>query len=180
MLNFHVVTWTNREAYQKQLESYFRLRHQIYVIGRKWRQIERPIPLEIDAFDTEHAIYLIGIDGDGCVRGGSRLVPTTTPHLLSDIFPMLANGEPPRGATIFEWSRFFVSPKLRRAGEASSAAGLVLCGLLEACLVIGATQLTVVCEAFWRERLMRLGWTIRQLGEAGPSRRQNPCAAHPS
>lgn len=166
MLKFHIITWSNRDAYQPVLEPYFRLRHEIYVVKRNWREIERPVPLEIDAFDTQNAIYIIGIDEDGAIGGGSRLVPSTCPHLLADIFPGLARGAPPRGAGIYEWSRFFISPDLRKTGDPSPAAGLVLCGLLEACLLIGITQISVVCEAFWPMRLERLGWSFQQLGEA--------------
>jgi acyl-homoserine lactone synthase len=165
MLRFHIVTWSNREAYQALLEQYFRLRHDIYVTERKWRQIERPVPLEIDAFDTQHAIYLLGIDDNGAIGGGCRLVPTTCPHLLSDIFPMLAASNPPRAEDIYEWSRFFVSPDLRKIGEPSPAAGMVLCGLLEACLALGISQISVVCEAFWPKRLEQLGWSIERLGK---------------
>lgn len=166
MLRFHIVTWSNREAYQALLEQYFRLRHAVYVTERKWRQIERPVPLEIDAFDTQHAIYLLGVDHSGTIGGGSRLVPTLCPHLLSDIFPMLTASNPPRAENIYEWSRFFVSPELRKSGASSPAAGMVLCGLLEASLELGISQISVVCEAFWPQRLEQLGWSIERLGEA--------------
>jgi len=161
----HIVDWSNRRAYQPYLERYFRIRHEIYVVGRKWRQIDRPVPIEIDAFDTTDAIYLLGIDDGGNIAGGSRLVPTTGPHLLSDVFPMLAGGNPPRAADLYEWTRFFISPSLRMTGRSSQAAGFVLCGLLEACLKLGITRLSVVCEDFWPERLARLGWSVCRLGE---------------
>lgn len=165
MFKIHIVTWSNRKAYQAHLEQYFFIRHEIYVEGRKWREIERPIPFEIDAFDTERAIYLLGIDAEGNIGGGSRLVPTTGPHLLSDVFPILAAAHPPRGPDIFEWTRFFVSPSLRKTGSPSLAAGIILCGVLEACLALKVTQISVVCEAFWPERLRKLGWSITQLGQ---------------
>lgn len=165
MFKIHIVNWTNRKVYQTYLERYFQLRHQIYIGERNWRQIERPIPLEIDAFDNEHAIYLLGIDEDGNVGGSSRLIPTTRPHLLSDVFPMLAEAGPPRGPDIFEWTRFFISPPLRKSGESSLASGIVLCGLLEACLALGIKQMSVVCESFWPDRLRKLGWSLTQLGE---------------
>jgi acyl-homoserine lactone synthase len=165
MFKMHIVDWSNRQAYQDQLERYFRVRHEIYVSGRQWRQIERPIPLEIDAFDTNDAIYLLGIEDDGNIAGGSRLVPTLKPHLLSEVFPMLVDGEPPRGTDIYEWTRFFISPSLRRSGSPSRAAGVVLCGLQEASLRLGIGQLSVVCEAFWPARLEELGWSVTRLGQ---------------
>ncbi len=164
MFKIHIVDWSNRRTYQDHLERYFRVRHEIYVNGRKWQQIDRPVPLEIDAFDTRDAIYLLGIDESGNIAGGSRLVPTLRPHLLSEVFPVLAGGDPPRSADIYEWTRFFVSPSLRRKGGSSQAAGIVLCGLLEACLRLGIGKLSVVCEDFWPARLEQIGWSITRLG----------------
>ena len=161
----HIVDWSNRLMYQDHLERYFRIRYEIYVIGRNWQEIDRPVPLEIDAFDTRDAIYLLGIAGSGNIVAGSRLVPTTKPHLLSDVFPMLARGAPPRDADLYEWTRFFVVPSLRMTGGSSQAAGLVLCGLLEACLRLGIGKLSVVCEDFWPARLEQLGWSVTRLGE---------------
>ncbi|MBB6468576.1 acyl-homoserine lactone synthase [Aminobacter lissarensis] len=166
MFKLHIVDWSNRLMYQDHLERHFRIRHEIYVLGRKWQQIERPVPLEIDAFDTRDAIYLLGIDDAGNLVGGSRLVPTTKPHLLSDVFPMLVRGAPPRDVDLYEWTRFFVMPSLRMTGRSSQPAGVVLCGLLEACLRLGIGRLSVVCEDFWPARLEQLGWSVTRLGEA--------------
>lgn len=121
--------------------------------------------MEIDAFDTCDAIYLLGLDDDSNIAGGARLVPTLRPHLLSELYPMLAREQPPRGVDIYEWTRFFIAPSLRRSGESSGAAGIVLCGLLEASLQLGINKLSVVCEAFWPERLEKLGWPVIRLGE---------------
>lgn len=164
MLKFHLVTWANRADYQRQLESYFRIRYQIYVEERGWRQIDRPIPVEMDAFDNEDAIYLLGLDENGAVGGGSRLVPSLKPHLLSEVFPMLSSEEIPRGEAIYEWTRIFVAPRFRALGASSPAAGAVLCGLLEACLHLRIEQMSVVCETFWLKRLRGLGWPVEQLG----------------
>jgi acyl-homoserine lactone synthase len=60
MFKMRVVRWQNRKEHQPLLEQYFRLRHDIYIDRRGWRDIERPIAMEIDAFDDRHAVYLIG------------------------------------------------------------------------------------------------------------------------
>ncbi len=165
MFRIHIVDWSARAAYKDYLDKYFRIRHEIYVEGRGWKAIARPIGMEIDAFDTEDAIYLLGIDAQSNIVGGSRLVPTPKPHLLADVFPMLAPGGIPRGGDIFEWTRFFVAPQLQDAGKPSHAAGIVLCGLLETCLKLRISKLSVVCEAFWPERLLALDWKIAVLGD---------------
>ncbi|AWC23655.1 hypothetical protein ASC75_08280 [Aminobacter sp. DSM 101952] len=65
MFKLHIVDWSNRQTHQNHLERYFRIRYEIYVVGRKWQHIDRPVPLEIDAFDIRDTIYLLGIDDTG-------------------------------------------------------------------------------------------------------------------
>ncbi|MBD0416827.1 acyl-homoserine-lactone synthase [Oryzicola mucosus] len=165
MFKIRVIDWNSRKEHAELLEAYFRLRHKIYVETRGWTDVERPIPFEIDAYDNRHAVYLVGIDKQGELMSGTRLVPTTEPHLLADIFPILARGEPPRQPGVFEWTRFFVAPKLRTTGASSKASGIMLTGLLEYCLHSKISVITVVCEAFWPERLRALGWHLKNLGE---------------
>ena len=165
MVRIHVVTWANRKQYRVLLERYFRIRYDIYVKRRQWRSVARPINIEMDAFDTEHAIYLMALDSAGKIVGGSRLVPTLQPHLLGDVFPQLAVAGPPRASDIYEWTRFFIDPALRSRGSPSPVAGVVLCGLLEVALKLGIRQISVVCESFWPKRLRALGWSIAELGD---------------
>jgi acyl-homoserine lactone synthase len=160
-----IVDWSNRTLYRRQLEQHFRMRHEIYVVERKWNAIARPIAIEMDAFDTQEAIYVLGVDSSGDVTGGSRLVPTLHPHLLGDVFPQLANGAAPRASDIYEWTRFFIASSHRVTGQPAPLAGEILCGLLETSLKLGIRKISVVCEAFWPARLRALGWTIEILGE---------------
>lgn len=166
MVRMHLVTWDNRKHYRKVLERYFRIRYEIYVKQRRWRDVARPINIEIDAFDNEHTLYVLALDTNGKIVGGSRLLPTLEPHLMSEVFPGLAGGRPPRAAEIFEWTRFFVVPSLRTQGAPSPIAGVVLCGLLEIAQSLGIRQISVVCETFWPKRLRALGWTLIELGDA--------------
>ncbi|MGE3365685.1 MAG: acyl-homoserine-lactone synthase [Rhizobiaceae bacterium] len=165
MVRMVLVDWANRKRYRKQLERYFRIRHDIYVKRRQWRAVARPISVEIDAFDTEHALYLLALDDSNKIVGGSRLVPTLQPHLLGTVFPHLSRAGPPRGADIYEWTRFFIIPSIRSRGAPSPVAGAILCGLLEASLKLGIRQISVVCESFWPKRLRAMGWAVTELGE---------------
>ena len=165
MIRIQVVTWSNRRQHRLVLERYFRIRYDIYVKRRQWRAIARPINIEMDAFDTEYAVYVLALDSIGKVVGGSRLVPTSQPHLLGDVFPELAPAGPPRAPDIFEWTRFFISPALRSRGKSSPVAGAVLCGVLEVAHQLGIRQISVVCETFWPKRLRSLGWSLVELGD---------------
>ena len=165
MVRMQVVTWANKKQHRNLLERYFRIRYDIYVKQRQWHAVARPINIEMDAFDTEHAVYLMALDSTDKLVGGSRLVPTLQPHLLGNVFPQLAPGGPPRAADIYEWTRFFISPALRSRGRSSPVAGVVLCGVLEVARALGILQISVVCESFWPSRLRALGWTIVELGD---------------
>ncbi len=165
MVRIQVVTWDNRAKHRRLLERYFRIRHYIYVDKRQWRAIARPISIEMDAYDNEHATYIIALDDGGKIIGGSRFVPTLLPHLLADVFPGLARDGPPRAEHIVEWTRFFISPALRIRGRSSPVAGVVLNGVMEVAYKMGMQKITVVCESFWPKRLRALGWTVKELGD---------------
>jgi acyl-homoserine lactone synthase len=164
MFKIHIVDASNRAIYHDLIEEHFRIRHDIYVGERGWADLERSDGREVDQFDTETATYLLGITPKGRVVAGSRLVPSLEPHLLSDVFPHLAERGVPRAADIFEWTRVFVIPELRNPGSPCSAAGVVYCGILEFCLQQGIRQLSIVCEDYWFDRLASLGWHPKRLG----------------
>ncbi len=85
-MKVHAIHAGNRHHYDDALEQHYRIRHDIYVGERKWMDLARPDGREVDQFDTEHAVYLLAMEGDQVV-GGSRLVPTLEPHLMSEVFP---------------------------------------------------------------------------------------------
>jgi acyl-homoserine lactone synthase len=158
----HVVDTDNRHLYRNQLEEQFRIRHDIYVGERRWMALEKPDGREVDQFDNEDAVYLLALD-EGHVIGGTRLVPTLSPHLMADVFPFLANVEGiQRGPDIVEWTRIFVVPAHR--GRDSKILHTVLAGMLEYCLREEITAITVVMETWWLPRFLELGWEVKPLG----------------
>jgi acyl-homoserine lactone synthase len=166
MFHIHIVDRSNRGAYRDQLEQHFRLRHEIYVGERGWFDLARSDGREMDAFDNEDAVYLLGIIPGRGVVAGSRLIPTLKPHLMSEVFPELALDGVPRVNDIFEWTRIFVVPALRQPGTPCLAAGIVYCGIIEFCLRRSISQLSIVCETYWVGRLAKLGWNPQPLGPA--------------
>src|SRR4029453_10530110 len=100
-------------SYQEVLHCYHQWRHRILVDERGWEELRRPDGLERDQFDTEDAVHLIEMDGGGVI-GGSRLISTVRPTLLSEVFPYLVErGEVPRDEAVLDWSRIFVLPSRR-------------------------------------------------------------------
>jgi acyl-homoserine lactone synthase len=166
----HVVTSENRELYADEVEQSFRLRYQVFVKDRKWRNLARPDERDVDQFDDDNATYLLAIEGDErTVVGGSRLVPTTGPYLLPDVFPRLAQQPIPRGPRVFEWGRLYVAPARReghgmRRTALSRTSCLIMAGVVEYCLDEGIDQLAVVSEMYLLPRFMQLGLHPKPLG----------------
>jgi acyl-homoserine lactone synthase len=160
MTQVHVVTSANRHLYEDILERYHRIRHDVFVKERGWKAIERSDGRDIDAYDHDKTVHLIAIDGDRVV-GGERLTPTTSPHMLSEVFPTLAAVKGvPSGPNIWEGSRYFVVRE-RRVGRTDC---ILLAALQEFALDEGITHYSIVIETWWLPRLHEAGFVVRPLG----------------
>lgn len=165
MFPVHVVTRSNRHFYEDELEQHFRLRHSIFVDELGWTALRKPDGREIDQFDTEHSIYLLGIEPGRGVVAGTRLGPSLRPHLLADVFPhAAAHRGVPRAADIYDWTRIFVVPARRGETRPCRAAGRIKIALLEYCLASGIRQVVGLGEPYWVPALSKLGWNPRPLG----------------
>jgi acyl-homoserine lactone synthase len=167
----HAVTSENSELYASELEQSYRLRYQVFVRERKWTDLARPDEREIDQFDDANAIYLLALEGDNDrkVVGGCRLVPTTGPYLLPDVFPALSQQPIPRGPNVFEWGRLYVTPARRETPGArrhalSRTTCVIIAGMVEYCLEEGIEQLAVVSEMFFLPLFLGLGLQPEPLG----------------
>lgn len=162
-MRIHVVTAANAHLYPDVLDAFFRERHRIYVEEKGWRE-PSPSGREKDQFDNDSAVYLIGINDDRIVAG-SRLVPTSEPHLLSEVFPHLCtfNGVVSDPA-IAEWTRGFIVPERRERG------GIVIkaqfcCAVMEYCIAESITQVGGIQEMYWLPLWKRFGWKVTPVGE---------------
>jgi len=83
----------------------FDYRFRVFVEALGW-QLDTEIGQEKDQFDHDDTLYVIAKEADRVV-GCARLLPTTLPYLLEEVFPELLNGmAPPKDAKIWELSRF--------------------------------------------------------------------------
>ncbi len=114
---------------------------------------------EIDQFDTADAIHLPLIDDEGQVLGYSRLLKTTAPHLLSDVYPELMDGRTwPTGETIYEWTRCVAEPNATIRGI--QASNVLLTGVLEYCLTSGISALIVETHPKLVQLLVNNDWNV--------------------
>lgn len=159
MTDVHVITRDNRAHYGDLLDAHHRERHDVFVGERGWEALRREDCRDIDAYDDEHAIYLLAVDGSKLV-GGQRLYPTMRPHLLGEVFPHLVHRAIPTGPQIYEWTRYFVV-KERRYGRTDCR---LLAAIQQFCLNEGITQLSAVVEMWWLPRWQQAGFKAKPLG----------------
>lgn len=155
-----LVDRTNRRRFSGLMEKLFRFRHDVFVKERGWTEFDRGGLYETDQFDTNDTAYVIAVDESDTVVGCCRMYPTQLPHMLSEVFPFLVQGEVPRRRDLYELTRFGVS-KHRRGTSTYSE---LLAGFQEYCLEHGATGATSVIRTFRMPLLQAAGMSIVPLG----------------
>jgi acyl-homoserine lactone synthase len=161
----HVVTPENEYHYRDEMEQAYRLRHQVFVEEMGWTDLAKPDGREIDQFDDKHAVHLLYIEHER-VLGYQRMLPSTRPHLLSEIMPELCEGERPVGPHIWELTRHCVERRHReKTGRlASPAANFILSGMVEWGLKHGVSTVIVEIEPATLLRLVQLHFRPLPLG----------------
>lgn len=132
-----VIDGLNKDRFGDLLDDMFRLRARVFG-GRLGWEVEVKDGREIDRFDGLDPAYVIGVDDEGHVISCVRALQTTGPHMLSDVFHAILDGEPPlRSATLWESTRFCVDTE-RLAGGAGGAMKAVSRATCE--LMIGSLE----------------------------------------
>lgn len=155
-----LVNKDNQHLYYKELSSMHRLRKRIFKDTLGW-DVKVISGMEIDQFDTDDAYYLIHLNVDGEVDACTRLIETTKPYLLADVFPELANGYIPKNEYVWESTRF--------CGDHTTAPknimGILAGGMLEMALHFGIQEYVSVSDIRIETLIKRYGWTPRRLGK---------------
>src|SRR3546814_13795215 len=98
-------------AGNEALRAMFAARKQVFIDKLQWDLPALDGRFELDQFDTPDARYLILLDPDDLRhRASARLLPTTAPHLLGDIYSHLCADGAPSGEGVWEISRFCLDP----------------------------------------------------------------------
>ncbi len=155
----------NRDRSAEALTAMHMDRKRVFVDGLKWNIPVVDGRYEIDEFDNEHAVYLIATrPGTNEHLGSVRLLPTTRKHLLGDIFPMLVEGEIPRGPDVFEITRLCTSPHLADAETHRAVRQQLAMAVIEYALTTGITRYTMMTHMAFLSPLLALGWDCEPLG----------------
>lgn len=145
------------------LREMFAARKAVFVDLLKWDVPVLDGRFEVDQFDDRHATYLVLTDGDGGHLASARLLPTTRPHILGDLFPHLCADAPPRDAAIYEITRFCLDRRLD-ARTRRAARDTLVTALVEHALAHGITAYTAIAEMGWFQQILAFGWRCLPLG----------------
>ncbi|SEO04616.1 N-acyl-L-homoserine lactone synthetase [Duganella sp. CF517] len=143
------------------LNQIFRYRYSVFVERLHWTLPCAGAGLEVDQFDRDDT-YHVCVRDAGATIGYARLLPTTEPYLLSEVFPQLMDKAMiPRSPAVWELSRF-CSVDLRSAGESRRQADYwgcqaVLRTAVQCALEHGVSRLVAVSAVAMERILARLG-----------------------
>ena len=118
----HFITGTAADLQPRLIAAMGRYRHQVFIDRLGW-QLACADGCETDQFDRAHTVYVLALDAHAQVVGVARLLPTTQPYLLGQVFPELLGAVPmPCSPVVWELSRFSALD-LRVSGAVAADAG---------------------------------------------------------
>ncbi|AXA90698.1 acyl-homoserine-lactone synthase [Massilia sp. YMA4] len=146
-----------------------RYRHKVFIETLGWELTTRNGE-ELDQFDRPDTLYVVSQDDDGNVNGCARLLPTSQPYLLGEVFPELMNGAPvPCSPEVWELSRFAaVDFNSRTTSALSQFSSEVAVRLLQDSIAFaaeqGAKRLITVSPIGIERLLRRAGFHAHRAG----------------
>jgi len=156
--------------FPREMDAMFRDRARTFSRRLGW-EVTVKDGYERDTFDDANPLYLVSVDPDTeQYRGSLRLLPTTGPNMLRDVFPsLLDEGEFIESATIWEASRICAvdaQPQRSKSGL-SLALGELLAGIGEIAIIVGLTQIVAVFDERFYRILKAAGCPPQIIGTPG-------------
>jgi len=155
--------------FPREIDAMFRSRAETFQDRLGWEVIVKD-GRERDRFDDLNPLYLVSVDPDsGEYWGSLRLLPTTGPNMLRDVFPQLLDeGEEVACSTIWESSRICVATRSGQPERTRSGLNFALCelvlGIAEVAILAGLTQIVSVFDARMLRILRATGCSPKIIG----------------
>lgn len=145
-----IVETANYSEFQRLLDDMHVLRARVFKDRLQW-DVTVTGGREVDVFDSAAPLYLLAVnDVTGHLEGSVRLLPTTGPNMLRDVFPvLLPEGLIIESPTIWESSRFCIDPDMDHNGKGriDRVTTELLCGMVEIGQAAGLSHIVSVYDA---------------------------------
>lgn len=156
-----VIDGINQHKFKDVLDEMFKLRARVFGDRLGW-EVNIQDGRERDQFDALNPAHVVSIDDEGDVVGCMRLLQTTGPHMLSDVFSSILDGEPPiRSAQVWEATRFCVDTKKLGRGRGKNSVSYVtsevMVGSFEYAQEAGVLDSVAVIDPVMNRVLQRSG-----------------------
>lgn len=167
MIRLFARTAINRSV--REIDAMFRSRAETFSGRLGWEVVVKD-GYERDRFDELNPLYVISVDPDSDEYWGSlRLLPTTGPNMVRDVFPqLLGEDEQVAHATIWEVSRICVANCANQPERMKSWLNYALCELLlgvgEIAIPAKLTKIIAVFDARMLRILRATGCSLRIIG----------------
>lgn len=159
----HVVRSSGEAMSNEILRAMFAARKEVFVDLLKWDVPVLADAYEIDQFDDAHAAYLVLTDTAGAHLASARLLPTTRPHILGSFYAALCDDGVPRGAGVFEITRFCLDRSLNSRERRQARDALVM-ALVGHALDNGISAYSAIAGIGWARKILSFGWICTPLG----------------
>jgi acyl homoserine lactone synthase len=165
---FHMIVLIEKHTahrYANLMERMFRLRAQVFGDRLGW-DVQVVGGLERDKYDDAAPVYLIHTDDDGQeVRGSLRLLPTTGPTLLADLFSdTVPNAAHLSAPTIWECTRFCLDDKILDKQQRLFASAVLIAALGDVAIRAGIESIIGNFDATMLRLYRRIGCEVEILG----------------
>jgi len=164
----YLINAENRWMFAADLVEMHRQRKAVFVDGAGWN-VPVVDDMEVDRYDDGDTIYLISKadTAHGPLLASARLLPTERPHLMSDLFLHACHQPAPRGPSVWEVSRFCVSPLVCRSRRLALLWEMT-CAVIETSLLFGVDCVTFVANRALLPLVLDCGWQAHTLGPTLP------------
>ena len=158
----------NAHRYAHLIDEMFRLRARIFRDRLKW-DVQVADGKERDKYDDGTPVYIIYADDEGReVKGSLRLLPTTGPTLLADLFSdTVPDAVHLSAPTIWECTRFCLSDKIldeRRQDGICLASTILIVALGEVAISAGIESIIANFDSSMLRIYRRIGCKVEVLG----------------
>ena len=152
---------------QNAVIGMYKLRHEVFHDRLGW-EVSSDNGMEHDVFDEVDPVYVLVRGDRQQIIGCWRLLPTTGPYMLKDVFPQLLHGQPaPERPDVWELSRFAVA----ESESAPTSFGLsetplrMIRAAVQFAQLNGISRYVSVTSVAIERMFRKLGVSVTRLGE---------------